>query len=411
MTIIGDGHTAFDQLAENALSDVFSFWKTNYPRLSGGKALPALKGGIYSVDDLHVDPAVRANACLTPDPSYVDNNAFYCSDDDSIAYDRIGFIPQLESSFGPYIVDLLFAHEFAHAIQARLGIDPTLTIDKESQADCAAGAFTASVLDFHTAHARISASELDKVLVGYIQLRDPANTPSTTLGSHGDGFDRLGALSDGIRYGVTYCYSANWDQRTFTERPFTTDADYATGGNEPEAEVLNPSATGGGLQPSLNAFWAASAKSIGKSWQNVKIVQGLPPCLRQTISQFNYCPADNTVYYSKKIADDAYKYGDYALGTLFVYGWGSAVRHQLFGRTATDSAGLLAVGCYAGAYSRSVNVSTGTGFVLSPPDMDEATIAVLTMVGDPLTYGALGTTGLDRIQSFKTGYTGGLASC
>jgi predicted metalloprotease len=104
-------------------------------------------------------------------------------------------------------------------------------------------------------------------------------------------------------------------------------------------------------------------------------------------------------------------YGDYALGTLFAYGWGLAVRHQLFALPMTGNAALLAAGCYAGAYSKSVNVTTTTGFELSPPDMDEATVAVLTMVGDPLAYGAQETTGLDRIQSFKTGYFGGLNAC
>jgi predicted metalloprotease len=412
LAVTGDGRTAFDQLAKNALTDVTSFWQTNYPLVSGGQSLPALKGGIFSVDGGDLTPADKADACLAQAPKAIQNNAFYCSIDDSVAYDRTGFLPQLATEFGPYFVALVFAHEFGHAIQARLGISNQPTIDKESQADCAAGAFTASVLDFKSSHFRISAADLDKVLVGYIQLRDPSGTSITDAGSHGDGFDRLSALSDGIKNGVTYCFAKNWDQRTFTERPFTTDADYESGGNEPESQVLDASASGGGLQPSLNSFWAAAAKSIGKTWQDVQIAQAdQPPCLGKTVSEFNYCPDDNTVYYSKSLADTAYKYGDYALGTLFVYGWGLAVRHQLFAGSMTGSAALLAAGCYAGAYSKSVNSSTVTGFQLSPPDMDEATVAVLTMVGDSLAYGPQDTTGLDRIQSFKGGYSGGLTAC
>jgi hypothetical protein len=43
--------------------------------------------------------------------------------------------------------------------------------------------------------------------------------------------------------------------------------------------------------------------------------------------------------------------------------------------------------------------------------MDEATSAMLNLVGDAATYGARGTTGLQRIQSFVKGYNGGLSVC
>jgi hypothetical protein len=105
---------------------------------------------------------------------------------------------------------------------------------------------------------------------------------------------------------------------------------------------------------------------------------------------------------------------DYALGTLFVIGWGMAVERQLFGRSTTDQAGLLSAICYSGAYSKSINKdapATGQAFVLSPPDLDEATSAMLNLVGLDQAYGARGTTGLERIQNFVKGYNGGLSVC
>jgi hypothetical protein len=108
--------------------------------------------------------------------------------------------------------------------------------------------------------------------------------------------------------------------------------------------------------------------------------------------------------------------GDFALGTLFAYGWGLAVRHQLFNRSLDDGPALLAASCYTGAYAKDINVVSGTpghsgGFILSPPDLDEATSAVLRLVGEDQAFGARGTTGLERVQSFVKGYDGGLGVC
>jgi len=43
--------------------------------------------------------------------------------------------------------------------------------------------------------------------------------------------------------------------------------------------------------------------------------------------------------------------------------------------------------------------------------MDEATSAMLNLVAEDKAYGARGTTGLQRIQSFVKGYQGGLSVC
>ena len=416
LSVVDDAHTDFDRLAKNALTDVITYWQKAYPSISGGKALPALQGKIYSVDDIDLSAAASNEACIDGDPRNIQDNAFYCRLDDSIAYDRVGFLPQLAKTYGPYFVALVFAHEFGHAVQQRLGISASeSSIVRETQADCAAGAFTASVLNFSAAHFRIGSAELDKVLVGYIQLRDPTSHSADDKGTHGDGFDRLSALADGINHGATYCYSADWSKRSFTERPFTSDSDYASGGNEPLAQVLDPSPppTGGGLQPDLNVYWKQAADTINKDWSDVKIAEAThPPCATNSASEFGYCPDTNTVYYSDDIAKKAYQYGDYALGTLFVYGWGLAVQHQLFGRDLSTSSALLGSSCLAGAYSENVNVAGGgRSFALSPPDMDEATVAVLTMVGNDLVFGERGTTGLERIGSFTKGYFGGLGAC
>jgi predicted metalloprotease len=414
LAVVGDGHTAFDRLARNSLDDVIAFWKKQYPTIANGHPLPGLAGRIYSIDDTAVTPSAQENGCLARGGARViKDNAFYCSLDDSIAYDRSGFLPKLVADYGDYFASAVFAHEFGHAVQARLDLaDSERSIVRESQADCAAGAFTASVLSFQTPHLRVTPAQLDQILAGYIQLRDPVSHDATDPGTHGTGFDRLSSFSDGIEKGVRFCYATDYAHRQFTQRAFVSDADAARGGNLPLAQILDASPATGGLLPDLNSFWRAKAQSIGKTWTDVQVAAAdHPKCGAEPGSQFGYCPDDNTIYYSQTVAKDAYSFGDYALGTMFTYGWGLAVRHQLFGRSTDDKAALLAAGCYSGAYAKTINVEKTSGFALSPPDMDEAATAVMTLVGHPEAYGDRGTTGLDRIDAFTKGYFGDLSAC
>lgn len=451
LSVIGDSNGAFDTTVKNALSDVTDFWRMSYPQIAAGKALPALKGGLYSVDGGDVvgsgkvsGPAAK-EGCVTEKPKFIVDNAAYCTTDDSIIWDRNPdhLVAVLTQKYGPLMAALAFAHEYGHAIQQRLGIfdDDPKVIDTESQADCAAGAFLATIVAGKAAHFRATADEIDSALNGYLQVRDQTPDVSADI-SHGNGFDRLSALDDGLLHGPTFCYSSTYfDNLKFTERPFTTRSDYANGGDETLAQVLNANdpikdATAGGLQPDLNRFWTAAAKSISKTWQDVKIAQAdHPKCGASASSEFGYCPDDNTVYYSQAFATRAYNSltklavnsrtaavtlkddqpADFALGTLFAMGWGMAVRHQLFNRATDGTDALLAAVCYVGAYAKDINLDATAGgpqqFLLSPPDMDEATSSMLNVVGDDKAFGARGTSGLQRVQSFVKGYQGGLSVC
>jgi hypothetical protein len=254
LPVTGDSHGQFDTTVKNALSDVMAFWKLNYPKVSGGKTLPLLDGGLYSIDgDLVVanqglSGRAADNGCLADDPGAVVDNAFYCQADDSIVWDRAAdhLVPVLGAKYGPILVAMVFAHEFGHAIQRRLGtLEENLpTIDTESQADCASGAFLGSVLDGLAPHFRLTSAQLDEALNGYLLVRDQTPTDSGDI-SHGNGFDRLSAIDDGIAHGAIFCYRSTYFTRQFTERPFQTDTqngiyDTQRGGNQPLSDVLKP---------------------------------------------------------------------------------------------------------------------------------------------------------------------------
>jgi predicted metalloprotease len=445
--VIGGTNGRIDTLVQNALADVTTFWKDNYPKVSGGKSLPPLKGGLYSIDASEVvntgkivGPA-GTEGCVAEDPTFIVDNAAYCKADDSIVWDRdpSHIFGLLSQKYGDLMVALAFAHEYGHAIQERLGIfDQHLeTIKTESQADCAAGAFLAAAQSGKALHFRPTAAQIDLALNGYLLVRD---TPPVTTGdiSHGDGFDRLSAIDDGLTKGVGYCYSDSYFSRGFTERPFVSDQDYQTGGNESLAQVLDPNdpakdPNAGGLIPDLNRYFKAAASKAGTTWKDVSIAQAPhPKCGASATSEFGYCPDDNTVYYSQSFAAAAYnsladlsidkhtgnaslalnQAADFALGTMFAMGWGMATLHQLANAPIDTKDALLSAACYTGAYAKDINiVPTQPAFVLSPPDMDEATSAMLNLVGDDRAYGARGTTGLERVQAFVKGYNKGFSSC
>ncbi|HEY3633331.1 MAG TPA: hypothetical protein VGL21_20700 [Jatrophihabitantaceae bacterium] len=440
LAVVGDSGGQFDQIVKNALTDVLAFWGKVYPSISGGKPLPPLRGKLYSVDGAHPSAQAKQNGCLSKQGGLdaIVDNAFYCEVDDSIAWDRNPqhLVPALGSKYGPLLVAMVFAHEFGHAVQARLGLfDQNVPlIVHESQADCASGAFTATVMQNQDPHVRASAEDLDRALVGYLNVRD--DTPASEQDiSHGDGFDRIGAVADGFEHGVTECYKSDWAERQFTERPYAPgEEQQSNGGNEPLSDVVSDK---GGLQPDLNKFWTTQFKTINKPWTDVKYTQAdHPKCGADPSSEFGYCPDDNTVYFSNSFAAKAYNSmsklsidhstanvsvlenqpGDFALGTLFVYGWAFSVQHQLHPDRSLDGAQpLLVSSCFAGAYAKFANVAPGTTghtLTLSPPDMDEATSAVLSLVGTDQAFGARGTTGLSRVQAFVKGYEAkGLGVC
>ena len=443
MAVHGDSGDRFDTEAKTALADVIAFWQRAYPGIAHGRALPPLRGGLYSVDGAqvvatHAAPAAaRSNRCLRKRLTFIVDNAAYCQLDDSIIWDRGAghLLPMLAERYGPTLTALVFAHEFGHAIQHRLRIDSgdqVRPIDLESQADCAAGAFAGSALAGHAPHFHIDASELDRALDGYFLIRD--STPDTPAdATHGNGFDRLNALQLGIEHGAGYCYSSAYvHDRTYTERGYVDPNDYYDQGNEPLGLVLGAK----GIVPDLNRYWRAGAGRLGANFRTVRLAEAQrPPCApADSGQQFGYCPDDNTVYVSAAFARRAYfsitdvvidktdatvqlqknQPGDYALGFLLAVAWGLAARSQFFHGSLDDAAALTSAICYGGAYSADINranTDAAHTFILSPPDMDEATSAVLSLVDLNSAFGARGTTGLDRIRSFVTGYDGGPGAC
>ncbi|WP_409329826.1 hypothetical protein [Trujillonella humicola] len=233
ITVVGTDGGPVDQLATNALADLETYWARTLPDVFGVDLEP-LRGGFFSVDPDDADPADYPDGVgCGAEPAALADNAFYCqagrvANSDSISWDR-AFLGALAEDSGRFLPALVMAHEYGHAIQARVG-HPRTSILTETQADCFAGAWTAWVAAGEAGHTRIREVELDQVLGGYLQLRDPVGTGQFEEQAHGSFFDRVSAFQEGFDAGAEACRDEFGPGRPFTQREFS-DADLATGGD------------------------------------------------------------------------------------------------------------------------------------------------------------------------------------
>jgi hypothetical protein len=130
------------------------------------------------------------------------NNAFYCPAGDFIAWDESGLMIPYYVSAGDFAAAYVLAHEYGHAIQARLGGEvPPRGVLLELQADCFAGSWARHISD----EGRLEAGDLDESVVALYRARDVPGTPWTDPRAHGSAFDRTRAFIRGYDGGPADC--------------------------------------------------------------------------------------------------------------------------------------------------------------------------------------------------------------
>ncbi|MEU4232327.1 neutral zinc metallopeptidase [Nonomuraea sp. NPDC026600] len=184
---------ALDDMGQDistATTEVNRFWARHWGDFFDGRySRPKIVGGYSRSGKL---PPYCGNKRV----SY--NNAFYCPSGDYITWD----IDLLKSGYrsGDAWVYLVIAHEWGHAVQAR--IDPSLRWrGRELQADCLAGAalFGAAedgALEFEE-------GDVDELVAAFDRLGD--RTPWTKESDHGTPAQRLSAFNRGADGGVDGC--------------------------------------------------------------------------------------------------------------------------------------------------------------------------------------------------------------
>lgn len=130
------------------------------------------------------------------------NNAAYCSAGDFIAYDvnwAVGAFRQVGDAFIFY----LLGHEYAHAVQVRLGIQYRFTIQQELQADCMAGAYIGDSVK--SGSLRLDQGDIDEFRRGLLAVGDDPSQPWFAPGAHGTAEQRTDAFFEGYEGSLSAC--------------------------------------------------------------------------------------------------------------------------------------------------------------------------------------------------------------
>jgi uncharacterized protein len=133
------------------------------------------------------------------EPESVPFNAVYCLPGDFVAWDD-NLMMAGYSQIGDAWVYLIIAHEWGHAIQARLRED-RVSVAAELQADCLAGAALQGAADEGLITAEPGDS--DEIAATLAAVAD--DYPWTDVSDHGNAEERTSAFNTGVQGGVRAC--------------------------------------------------------------------------------------------------------------------------------------------------------------------------------------------------------------
>jgi predicted metalloprotease len=409
--IAGDPDTPVNKLAIEAIADLQAFWADHFPKLYHEDYKP-VEGGLYALT-----PESESGPACASSYDDVAGNAFYCKLDDSVAWDSTGLLPELKKKYGDFVIPIVLAHEFGHAVQRRSGFfdQNKLTVSSELQADCFAGGWSRHAQDDGVF--KVNAADLDRSLAGILDLRDSPGTNVQDPSAHGSGFDRVSAFQEGYDNGVEKCKDYKDGEPVVLELPFNDAQDAANEGNAPYDSIVN------GVPYDLEDYWTQVYPELteGKAWEPLKGEKPFDPnnppmCGDQSAKGYAlfYCVPEDYVGWdnSERMPEIYAQGGDYAVATLLATQWGLAAQSRL-GDDLTDvKTSTLRGDCLAGAYTASVilfNRKDTSTFHISPGDLDEGIKALLLFRGDGDVdrQGA----GFDRTRAFREGVINGAQPC
>ena len=168
------------------MSDAQGFWAAYFPSVM---ARP------YYYARLQIFMAPTLTACGPSNPG-----PFYCGFDSTV-YLHEGVLDDQLRRFGDFAPAVIISHEVGHHTQNLTGLLGTISIQKELQADCLAGAWSASA----GARGLVEAGDLQEGAMSLFSAGDPIGTPWFAPGAHGTPLQRQQAFFNGFSRGAPGC--------------------------------------------------------------------------------------------------------------------------------------------------------------------------------------------------------------
>lgn len=430
----------YDEFLQLALADVQDYWRLAYPETYGSEYIE-LSGGIwasYPEREGNPIPAYPEGCRGDPEEAYIaEQNAFYCGYGDYMAYDDFNLVPGLVDSFGQTAVGIVFAHEFGHAIQARVGnqaITEGATVYGEQQADCFAGSWTAHVARGESSTLKFSDEDIRSGLSAMVALKDPLiigdeNGAPTGIdvfegAAHGTAFDRVGAFEYGFNGGAAACKDLETNPLDLLNLQFDQGdnmIDIQRGGNTPyDGDPSTDPATAPLetlLVDDLTRFWTASVTTFAPPEVVSYPHKGpFPECADVDEDAFPfgvfYCPSTNQLLYDDGFTRTLFsRFGDFSVGYVISNAWSEAVQTEL-GSSLDGEKRALINDCLTGAWTKDIvpNGSDTQPFQISPGDLDEAVETALVLGTEGLDANLMGSA-FEKIDYFRAGVLGGVGEC
>lgn len=405
-----DGNVlGYTDAIERTIADLNDFWSSEYPRIYGVAWKP-LSGGEHPYSSDTPPPSCGGESSTYQDAA---DNAFYCPDDDFLAWDDQSLMPKLYQELGSFTVSLVLAHEWGHAVQGRAGF-PRASVVAELQADCFAGAWMHEVVNGSRKYLVADESQLNRALPGMLRFRDEPGSDARAGDAHGSAFDRISAFQDGLSQGASRCSTFATDPPEIVEIPFTSQEDFQNNGNLPFSEIVDLA------QQDLNSFWVDKQAALSSAITDLRPYQvsdasSLPACAGTKAktsdyeNNFFFCPDESGGFvafdqdYFQHLASDV---GDFAVATLLGGLWSTSVqlaKGQISGGETAES--VAQADCLTGAWAGHLARGDSTTLQLSPGDLDEAVGAFLEVGSARLLEPFV------RTENFRSGFFGGVQAC
>jgi hypothetical protein len=178
-----------DNLTESVLADIDAFWATEF----------AARGVTYKAAEVVPVSDTMSTNCGPFGP--YDNPAAFCPLEDAIYY-SVPLSSDVTSAVGDFAWITVLAHEWGHHVQLLMNIETRMSMERELQADCFAGAYAQRAL----LNGFLQEGDVTEAVVMNIMGGDPVELSNTAQGAHGSSDYRVTAFMQGYFNGANVCF-------------------------------------------------------------------------------------------------------------------------------------------------------------------------------------------------------------